>query len=170
MFAYIGVSTFSAPSHNWDIWFILITMLACVIARMCAIYPLSRLINCARSNRCTPRCCRRGESMSQSFSPSGDIVSNRATSVFGWQRFDSSISVSASDPNVPEPKGLIGWNRQHLLVFCGLRGAMAFSLSIRNTSTGVRQMFFSTTIIIVIITVLLGGCLAVPILQWLKIP
>ncbi|VDM19312.1 unnamed protein product [Hydatigera taeniaeformis] len=177
VFAYIGVSTFSAPSHNWDIWFILITMLACVIARMCAVYPLSRLINCARSNHCTPRCCRRGSrSSAGGKAPQGDISDN---AVFGWQRFHSSTSISAppgtpvaaiSDTNVPESKGLIGWNRQHLLVFCGLRGAMAFSLSIRNTSTEVRQMFFSTTIFIVIITVLLGGCLAIPMLQWLKIP
>ncbi|VUZ41128.1 unnamed protein product [Hymenolepis diminuta] len=176
VFAYIGVSTFSAPSHNWDIWFVLITMFACVVSRMCAIYPLSRLINCARSQRFTGRCrcCPR---RTDSHPVSG------ADSVFGWQRFHSpgSISVSSGDvtppgfsvsgdENVLEPKGLIGWNRQHLLVFCGLRGAMAFSLSIRNTSTGVRQMFFSTTIIIVIITVLLGGCFAIPILQWLEIP
>ncbi|KAL5109566.1 Sodium/hydrogen exchanger 9 [Taenia crassiceps] len=177
VFAYIGVSTFSAPSHNWDIWFILITMLACVIARMCAIYPLSRLINCARRNHCTPRCCRRGSrGPSGGKTLQGDVSDN---AVFGWQRFYSSKSISTptgdpaaatSDANAPEPKGLIGWNRQHLLVFCGLRGAMAFSLSIRNTSTEVRQMFFSTTIFIVIITVLLGGCLAIPMLQWLKIP
>ncbi|VDK34024.1 unnamed protein product [Taenia asiatica] len=177
VFAYIGVSTFSAPSHNWDIWFILITMLACVIARMCAVYPLSRLINCARRNHCTPRCCRRGSrSPSGGKTLQGDVLDN---AVFGWQRFHSSTSISTptsdpaaanSDVNVPETKGLIGWNRQHLLVFCGLRGAMAFSLSIRNTSTEMRQMFFSTTILIVIITVLLGGCLAIPVLQWLKIP
>nr|CDS33874.1 sodium:hydrogen exchanger 7 [Hymenolepis microstoma] len=177
VFAYIGVSTFSAPSHNWDIWFILITMFACVVSRMCAIYPLSRLINCARSQRCTGRCqcCPRRRT--------GGHSSSEVGSVFGWQRFHSpgSISVSSGDitpPSfnvredgaVPEPKGLIGWNGQHLLVFCGLRGAMAFSLSIRNTSTGVRQMFFSTTISIVIITVLLGGCFVIPLLQWLKIP
>ncbi|VDN98351.1 unnamed protein product [Rodentolepis nana] len=177
VFAYIGVSTFSAPSHNWDIWFILITMFACVVSRMCAIYPLSRLINCARSQRCTVRCqcCQRRRT--------GSYPASEVGSVFGWQRFHSpgSISVSSGDitpPSfnvsedgaVPERKGLIGWNRQHLLVFCGLRGAMAFSLSIRNTSTGVRQMFFSTTISIVIITVLLGGCFVIPVLQCLKIP
>ncbi|CDI97490.1 sodium:hydrogen exchanger 7 [Echinococcus multilocularis] len=172
VFAYIGVSTFSAPSHNWDIWFILITMLACVVARMCAVYPLSRLINCARRNHCTPRCCRRGSrGLSGVKALQGDVSDN---AVFGWQRFHSSPasapSAATSDANVSEPKGLIGWNRQHMLVFCGLRGAMAFSLSIRNTSTEVRQMFFSTTIFIVIITVLLGGCLAIPMLQWLKIP
>ncbi|KAM7535658.1 hypothetical protein Aperf_G00000101695 [Anoplocephala perfoliata] len=177
VFAYIGVSTFSAPSHKWDTWFILITMFACVAARMCAIYPLSRLINCARAQRCTPHCpCRRrgGHHATSDLQAGVD-------SVFGWQRFhsDEPISVSSGDitpptvsgdGNVPESNGLIGWNRQHLLVFCGLRGAMAFSLSIRNTSTGVRQMFFSTTIFIVIITVLLGGCFAIPALQWLKIP
>lgn len=179
VFAYIGVSTFSAPSHNWDVWFILITTFACVVARMCAIYPLSRLINCARVHHCTPRCpCRRRNGCH-----STSNLQSGVDSVFGWQRFHSTEPISVSsgdvtlsaptvsgDGNVPEPKGLIGWNRQHLLVFCGLRGAMAFSLSIRNTSTGVRQMFFSTTIIIVIITVLLGGCFAIPVLQWLKIP
>ncbi|VDM05294.1 unnamed protein product [Schistocephalus solidus] len=54
-------------------------------------------------------------------------------------------------------------------LFCGLRGAMAFSLAIRNTSTTVRQMFFSTTIVIVMITVFVGGCLSLSMLQWLKI-
>uniref|UniRef100_A0A5K3FPE1 Na_H_Exchanger domain-containing protein n=1 Tax=Mesocestoides corti TaxID=53468 RepID=A0A5K3FPE1_MESCO len=178
VFAYIGVSTFSARSHNWDVWFILITMFACVGARMCAIYPLSALINCFRRNSCTSRCCQRRRRTGQNPSPNvGD------TSVFGWQRFNSTTSLSTvavedgADPTITaaaatgsERNGVIGWNRQHLLVFCGLRGAMAFSLAIRNTSTEVRQMFFSTTIIIVIITVLLGGCFAVPMLQWLKIP
>ncbi len=100
------------------------------------------------------------------------------TSVFGWQRFrsggdisgDTLATTSGGEGSGGDNSSVISWNRQHMLVFCGLRGAMAFSLAIRNTSTDVRQMFFSTTIIVVIITVLLGGCLATPLLQWLKIP
>ncbi|VDQ01950.1 unnamed protein product [Trichobilharzia regenti] len=48
-------------------------------------------------------------------------------------------------------------NFQHMIFFSGLRGAMAFSLAIRNTSSEIRRMFFSTTIVIVVTTVLLGG-------------
>ncbi|VDO59562.1 unnamed protein product [Schistosoma margrebowiei] len=54
--------------------------------------------------------------------------------------------------------------------FTGLRGAMAFSLAIRNTSSEIRRMFFSTIIVIVMTTVLLGGCFAISLLHRLQIP
>ncbi|PAA80830.1 hypothetical protein BOX15_Mlig001849g1 [Macrostomum lignano] len=63
----------------------------------------------------------------------------------------------------------IGANKMHMLMFSGLRGAIAFALAIRNTSTDTRKMLFSTTLVIVIATVLLGGGMATQMLHWLRI-
>ncbi|XP_071084481.1 sodium/hydrogen exchanger 9-like isoform X3 [Haliotis cracherodii] len=63
----------------------------------------------------------------------------------------------------------IGWNFQHMMMFSGLRGAIAFALAIRNTSTLPRQYIVSATMIIVLATVVLCGGLTTPMLQWLKI-
>lgn len=46
---------------------------------------------------------------------------------------------------------------QHFLVFSGLRGAMAFALAMRNTSTQARKLILTTTSVIVIITVICCG-------------
>ncbi|KAL4648274.1 sodium/hydrogen exchanger 6 [Arapaima gigas] len=51
----------------------------------------------------------------------------------------------------------IGSNFQHVMMFAGLRGAMAFALSIRDTATYARQMMFSTTLLIVFFTVWVCG-------------
>jgi sodium/hydrogen exchanger-like protein 6/7 len=58
---------------------------------------------------------------------------------------------------------------QHLMVFSGLRGAMAFALAIRNTSTQARKLILTTTSIIVISTVILCGGLTSKMLSWLGI-
>ncbi len=63
----------------------------------------------------------------------------------------------------------IEWNMQHLLFFSGLRGAMAFSLAIRNTSSEARQLMLTTTLIIVIVTVLFCGGLTKKAIEWLNI-
>ncbi|PAA84609.1 hypothetical protein BOX15_Mlig030381g2 [Macrostomum lignano] len=63
----------------------------------------------------------------------------------------------------------IGANKMHMLMFSGLRGAIAFALAIRNTSSSVRKMMLSTTLLIVIATVLLCGSLTTQMLQWLRI-
>uniref|UniRef100_A0A667Z0D1 Solute carrier family 9 member 6b n=1 Tax=Myripristis murdjan TaxID=586833 RepID=A0A667Z0D1_9TELE len=57
-------------------------------------------------------------------------------------------------------KNKIGSNFQHVMMFAGLRGAMTFALSIRDTATYARQMMFSTTLLIVFFTVWIcgGGC------------
>ena len=55
------------------------------------------------------------------------------------------------------------------MFFSGLRGAMAFALAIRNTSTEARQLILSTTSIIVIVTVIFCGGLTSKVLVWLKI-
>merc|ERR1719232_353930 len=60
----------------------------------------------------------------------------------------------------------ISGNLQHMMMFSGLRGAIAFALVIRNTITESRQMILSTTLLIVIIN---GGC-ANSVLKWLGIP
>lgn len=58
---------------------------------------------------------------------------------------------------------------QHMLLFSGLRGAMAFALAGRNTSTENRQVIFATTTAIVIITVLFNGGLTPFMIDYLQI-
>ncbi|CAH1781486.1 unnamed protein product [Owenia fusiformis] len=66
-------------------------------------------------------------------------------------------------------KNKINYNFQHLMMFSGLRGAIAFALAIRNTSSSVRQLLLSTTLVIVIATVIGCGGFTTQMLQWLKI-
>ncbi|XP_075446703.1 sodium/hydrogen exchanger 7 isoform X2 [Ascaphus truei] len=63
----------------------------------------------------------------------------------------------------------IGWNFQHMMMFSGLRGAMAFALAIRDTATNSHQMMFSTTLLIVFFTVWVIGGGTTPMLSWLNI-
>ena len=66
-------------------------------------------------------------------------------------------------------KNKIELNMQHLMFFSGLRGALAFALAMRNTSTQARKLILTTTSIIVISTVILCGGLTSKMLIWLKI-
>lgn len=63
----------------------------------------------------------------------------------------------------------INQNFQHMMMFAGLRGAMAFALSIRDTATYARQMMFTTTLLIVFFTVWVFGGGTTPMLSWLHI-
>ncbi|XP_009707666.1 PREDICTED: sodium/hydrogen exchanger 7, partial [Cariama cristata] len=63
----------------------------------------------------------------------------------------------------------ISWNFQHMMMFSGLRGAMAFALAIRDTATYSHQMMFSTTLLIVFFTVWIVGGGTTPMLSWLNI-
>ncbi|CAD5117324.1 DgyrCDS6110 [Dimorphilus gyrociliatus] len=63
----------------------------------------------------------------------------------------------------------IKYNFQHMMMFSGLRGAIAFALAIRNTSDDARKVMFSTTLVIVIATVISCGGLTTQMLLWLKI-
>ncbi|XP_054646947.1 sodium/hydrogen exchanger 7 isoform X2 [Dunckerocampus dactyliophorus] len=60
-------------------------------------------------------------------------------------------------------------NFQHMMMFAGLRGAMAFALAIRDTATYARQMIFTTTLLIVFFTVWVFGGGTTPMLSWLHI-
>ncbi|ESN94373.1 hypothetical protein HELRODRAFT_119364, partial [Helobdella robusta] len=60
-------------------------------------------------------------------------------------------------------------NMQHVMLFSGLRGALAFTLAIRNTSTVARQTILSITLIVIILTVFLLGGFTTQIIYWLKI-
>uniref|UniRef100_A0A8C6YCH6 Sodium/hydrogen exchanger n=1 Tax=Naja naja TaxID=35670 RepID=A0A8C6YCH6_NAJNA len=63
----------------------------------------------------------------------------------------------------------IGTNFQHMMMFAGLRGAMAFALAIRDTATYARQVMFSTTLLIVFFTVWVFGGGTTPMLSCLHI-
>ncbi|XP_073336269.1 sodium/hydrogen exchanger 6-like [Pagrus major] len=67
-------------------------------------------------------------------------------------------------------KNKIGSNCQHVMMFAGLRGAMTFALSIRDTATYARQMMFSTTLLIVFFTVWICGGGTMPMLSFMSIP
>uniref|UniRef100_A0A8C1Q9I4 Sodium/hydrogen exchanger n=1 Tax=Cyprinus carpio TaxID=7962 RepID=A0A8C1Q9I4_CYPCA len=62
-------------------------------------------------------------------------------------------------------KNKIASNFQHVMMFSGLRGAMTFALSIRDTATYARQMMFSTTLLIVFFTVWVCGGGTTPMLS-----
>uniref|UniRef100_A0A8C5E4W4 Sodium/hydrogen exchanger n=1 Tax=Gouania willdenowi TaxID=441366 RepID=A0A8C5E4W4_GOUWI len=64
----------------------------------------------------------------------------------------------------------IGSNFQHVMMFAGLRGAMTFALSIRDTATYARQMMFTTTLLIVFFTVWICGGGTMPMLTFMSIP
>ncbi|XP_063746914.1 LOW QUALITY PROTEIN: sodium/hydrogen exchanger 7 [Eleginops maclovinus] len=57
-------------------------------------------------------------------------------------------------------------NFQHMMMFAGLRGAMAFALAIRDTATYARQMMFTTTLLIVFFTVWVFGGGTTPMLSF----
>ncbi|MCL4123440.1 UNVERIFIED_CONTAM: hypothetical protein GTU68_024729, partial [Idotea baltica] len=56
------------------------------------------------------------------------------------------------------------------LFFAGLRGAIAFALAIRNTSTYARKAMLTTTSLIVIFTVMIFGGFTTQVMSWLGIP
>ena len=56
-----------------------------------------------------------------------------------------------------------------MMWFSGLRGAMAFALSVQNTASPVRRMFFTTTSLIAIVTVIFNGGLTTQALAVLKV-
>jgi len=60
-------------------------------------------------------------------------------------------------------------NHQHMMMFSGLRGAIAFALAIRNATTDARNVILSTTSLIVIVTVIFCGGLTSPMLGILNI-
>uniref|UniRef100_H2ZGD8 Sodium/hydrogen exchanger n=1 Tax=Ciona savignyi TaxID=51511 RepID=H2ZGD8_CIOSA len=66
-------------------------------------------------------------------------------------------------------KRKISRNIQHMMMFAGLRGAIAFTLAIRNTCTTGKQMMFSTTLLIVFFTVWVLGGGTTQMLTWLNI-
>ncbi|EDV22044.1 uncharacterized protein TRIADDRAFT_11431, partial [Trichoplax adhaerens] len=63
----------------------------------------------------------------------------------------------------------ISCNLQHMMLFAGLRGAIAFALAIRNTSSESRQLMFTTTLMIVFATVIFNGGGTGQMLSLLKI-
>nr|CAB3266349.1 sodium/hydrogen exchanger 6 [Phallusia mammillata] len=66
-------------------------------------------------------------------------------------------------------KHKIPFNIQHMMMFAGLRGAVAFALAIRETCYEEQQMIFTTTLLIVFVTVWVLGGGTTQMLTWLKI-
>ncbi|KAI4547971.1 hypothetical protein MJG53_000751 [Ovis ammon polii x Ovis aries] len=66
-------------------------------------------------------------------------------------------------------KHTIPWNFQHMMMFSGLRGAIAFALAIRSTESQPKQMMFTTTLLLVFFTVWIFGGGTTPMLTWLQI-
>ncbi|KAM4694361.1 sodium/hydrogen exchanger 9 [Discoglossus pictus] len=66
-------------------------------------------------------------------------------------------------------KKRIPWNFQHMMMFSGLRGAIAFALAIRDTDSQPKQMMFTTTLLVVFFTVWVFGGGTTPMLSWLQI-
>ncbi|KAE8604272.1 hypothetical protein XENTR_v10014649 [Xenopus tropicalis] len=70
--------------------------------------------------------------------------------------------------NLGRRKG-IPRNFQHMMMFSGLRGAIAFALAIRDTDSQPKQMMFTTTLLVVFFTVWIFGGGTTPMLTWLQI-
>ncbi|XP_029473257.1 sodium/hydrogen exchanger 9 isoform X2 [Rhinatrema bivittatum] len=66
-------------------------------------------------------------------------------------------------------KQKIPWNFQHMMMFSGLRGAIAFALAIRDTDSQPKQMMFTSTLLVVFFTVWVFGGGTTPMLAWLHI-
>ncbi|KAF1665106.1 Sodium/hydrogen exchanger 9, partial [Aptenodytes patagonicus] len=60
-------------------------------------------------------------------------------------------------------------NFQHMMMFSGLRGAIAFALAIRDTESQPKQMMFTTALLVVFFTVWVFGGGTTPMLTWLQI-
>ncbi|KAL3311387.1 Sodium hydrogen exchanger [Cichlidogyrus casuarinus] len=167
IFAYLGVATFTFRDHYWRIDFIFIAILGCVLARAIQIYSLSFLVNGIRHLQAYG--CRKAPLTTATqprFSPER---SPKEMGTYSQWVDETSFHDKPETVDFPENNVCIPLSHQHMLLFAGLRGAMAFSLAARNASTYMRQMFFSTTLVIVMISVLICGSLVSPVMQWLKI-
>nr|XP_009687272.1 PREDICTED: sodium/hydrogen exchanger 9 isoform X1 [Struthio camelus australis] len=60
-------------------------------------------------------------------------------------------------------------NFQHMMMFSGLRGAIAFALAIQDTESQPKQMMFTTALLVVFFTVWVFGGGTTPMLTWLQI-
>ncbi|KAK3699397.1 hypothetical protein QZH41_018553 [Actinostola sp. cb2023] len=63
----------------------------------------------------------------------------------------------------------ISYKIQHMMVFTGLRGAVAFALAMRNTESVPRQLMLTTVLVIVLVTVIVNGGSTLSVLSYLKI-
>ncbi|KJE97686.1 solute carrier family 9, variant [Capsaspora owczarzaki ATCC 30864] len=116
VFSYLGLSLFTFPSHVWRPGFIIVSILACILSRMCNVFPLSFVLNLFK-----------------------------------------------------KPYKRIPLKFQLMMVWAGLRGAIAFSLASSETVTEAQKIILTTTLMIVLFTVLVFGGGTTMMLQFLKI-
>jgi len=130
VFAYIGITggLSIASSHlEWSVPLIILTIVSCLIARACNVFPLCTLANTRRNGGL----CKSG-GMGQGRGSTGARISY--------------------------PMMVPLW-------FAGLRGAVAFALSLSFGGEHVKFVV-SSTLMLVLFTTIVGGGLTLPILKW----
>ena len=148
-----GVSMFTIQRHEFNFVFIFASLLAIVIARACVVYPLTFLLNFGRKNRIPMNF----QVYSATFSL---LVRTRPIMTRYWY-------VATSCKWIDHHK--LFRHSQHMMMFSGLRGAIAFALALRSASSPERYVIMTTTAIIVMLTVILCGGTTTAMLSYLKI-
>lgn len=82
------------------------------------------------------------------------IIAGRAANIYPLSFL---LNLANSSKHNPEKPVLIPPKFQHMMMWSGLRGAMAFALAIRNTITTKDQTIFTTTLLICYLTVWILG-------------
>eukprot|EP00948_MAST-09A_sp_MAST-9A-sp1_P003264 g3264.t1 len=170
IFLVLGLSIFALPgtTHtdgcstlHYNFGLILVTIILCLLARAAHIYPLGLFLNYQLEKK-----NRSGGSLGTG---SGGLSGERSLST------EERVDMMAT-PVLEAEEGIVKhitnkkleWNEMHMLNVAGLRGAVAFALSLEFA--GPRQhMVMMTTMAVVVASVLLGGGITVPALNYFKI-
>lgn len=127
--------------HIWDPALIAWALLSCIISRSLHVLPISFI-----SNKVRPR-------------PSA-LPPSPPPYLF---------SLSFASYQFRKAEQVITKQIQFMIIFAGLRGAMAFAIAMRNTTTHSKKLVLSTTLSIVLITVIFFGGSTMSMLQKLRI-
>ena len=140
IFCYLGVSMFTFMKHKFNYTMIFGSFIAIAVGRFFMVYPISFLLNLGRTQK---------------------IPLTVSIVIYYIEMFllQASLTYVTS----------VRLKYQHMIWFTGLRGAIAFAISIQNTTSEVRQIFFTNTCIIVIVTVFINGAATSVMLSFLKV-